>query len=106
MTECVTVQGNLILCSVALMLCIMCNPYSKQSVEMDMQKTCRFRCTGTPPLDAFILLPYYCVLDTQFSLLQEEWGSATTYNLRVLPVFCMVKVYTVIFVLWLTFIGT
>jgi len=58
---------------------------------MDMQNTCRFRRTCTPPPDALTLLLYYCVLDTQFSLLQEEWGSAATYNLRVLPIFCMVK---------------
>jgi len=74
MTECVTVQGNLILRSVALILCIMYNPYSKGSVEMDMQKTCSYRRICTPPPDAFILLPYYSVQDTQFSLLQEEWG--------------------------------
>jgi len=98
-TECVTVQGNLILRSFAL-ICIMCNPYSKRSVEMDTQKTCRFRRTCTTPPDAFILLPYYCVLDAQFYLLQEEWGSATTYNVRVLTYFLYGKMSIQLFLFY------
>jgi len=55
---------------------------------MEMQKTCRFRRTCKSSPDALTLLPYHCVLDTQFPLYQEE---GFNNNLRALPVFCVVK---------------
>jgi hypothetical protein len=58
---------------------------------MDMQKTCIFRHPSIPSPDALTLLPHYCVLDTQFPLLEKEWGSATTYNPQALRIIRMVK---------------
>jgi hypothetical protein len=64
---------------------------------MDMQNTCRFRRTCTPPPDALTLLLYYCVLDTQFSLLQEEGGFSSNIQRTCVTYFLYGKISVQLF---------